>query len=237
MTFRNVIVCRMVPGSEQTVADVFGYYDRTTRPQDLGVVGRTLLSFHGLYLHLIERNADPKVTGQTRGLPAFQQIAEKIGPYVTPYPRDWKNPSDSVAKEFYRWAPTGSPTDGAGLPADGAEPPADAGEPSRTVIVARIKPGAEPTVAQIFAESDAGPLPTMMGVTGRWLYSIDDVYLHVLERTGEPFDGAVAQRHDQPAFAKIMDDLSPYISPFDPETWGSPLDAVATEFYRWRAED
>ncbi|MFI9639931.1 TcmI family type II polyketide cyclase [Micromonospora sp. NPDC051925] len=223
MTFRNVIVCRMVPGSERTVADVFGYYDRTTRPQDLGVVGRTLLSFHGLYIHLIERNADPKVTGQTRGLPAFQQIAEKIGPYVTPYPRDWKNPSDSVAKEFYRWAP--------------AEPSADAGEPSRTVIVARIKPGAEPTVAQIFAESDAGPLPARMGVTGRWLYSIDDVYLHVLERTGEAFEGAVRQGHDQPAFAKIMDDLSPYISAYDPDTWGSPVDAVAQEFYRWRAED
>ncbi|WFE97807.1 TcmI family type II polyketide cyclase [Micromonospora sp. WMMD987] len=223
MTFRNVIVCRMVPGSEQTVADVFGYYDRTTRPQDLGVVGRTLLSFHGLYIHLIERDADPKVTGQTRGLPAFQQIAEQIAPYVTPYPKDWRNPSDSVAKEFYRWTP--------------AEPPAGTGEPSRTVIVARIKPGAEPTVAQIFTESDAGPLPAMMGVTGRWLYSIDDVYLHVLERVGEEFDGAVAERHDQPAFAKIMDDLSPYISPYDPDTWGSPVDAVATEFYRWRAED
>ncbi|MGX4653899.1 TcmI family type II polyketide cyclase [Micromonospora sp. SCSIO 07396] len=223
MTFRNVIVCRMVPGSEQTVADVFGYYDRTTRPQDLGVVGRTLLSFHGLYLHLIERNADPKVTGQTRGLPAFQQIAEQIAPYVTPYPRDWRNPSDSVAKEFYSWTPD--------------EPPAVGGEPSRTVIVARIKPGAEPTVAQIFAESDAGELPTLMGVTGRWLYSIDDVYLHVLERTGETFAGAVRQEHDQPAFAKIMDDLSPYISAYDPDSWESPLDAVATEFYRWRAED
>lgn len=234
MTFRNVIVCRMVPGSEQTVADVFGYYDRTTRPQDLGVVGRTLLSFHGLYIHLIERNADPKVTGQTRGLPAFQQIAEKIGPYVTPYPRDWQNPSDSVAKEFYSWTPAEPPAGAGDLP---AEPPAGAGEPSRTVIVARIKPGAEPTVAQIFAESDAGPLPTLMGVTGRWLYSIDDVYLHVLERVGEEFDGVVEEQHDQPAFSKIMDDLSPYISPFDPDTWGSPVDAVATEFYRWRAED
>ncbi|MFJ6194736.1 TcmI family type II polyketide cyclase [Micromonospora sp. NPDC092111] len=226
MTFRNVIVCRMVPGSERTVADVFGYYDRTTRPQDLGVVGRTLLSFHDLYIHVIERDADPKVTGQTRGLPAFQKIAEAIGPYVTPYPRYWKNPSDSVAKEFYHWAP-----------AAGEEPAADPGSPNRTVIVARIKPGAEPTVAQIFGESDAGPLPARMGVTGRWLYSIDDVYLHVLERTDESFAGAVEEGHDQPAFAKIMNDLSPYISAYDPETWESPLDAVAKEFYRWRAED
>ena len=120
------------------------------------------------------------MTGQTRGLPAFQKIAEEIGPYVTPYPRNWKNPSDSVAKEFYRWAP-----------AEGAEPDPGSAEPNRTVIVARIKPGAEPEVARIFGESDAGSLPNQLGVTGRWLYSIDDVYLHVLERTDAAFAAAI----------------------------------------------
>ncbi|BCJ57676.1 TcmI family type II polyketide cyclase [Micromonospora endophytica] len=225
MTFRNVIVCRMVPGeeSERVVADTFGYYDRTTRPQDLGVIGRTLLSFHDLYIHVIERVADPAVTGQTRGLPAFQQIAEAIAPYVTPYPRYWKNPSDSVAKQFYHWAP--------------AEPPAGGTTgPNRTIIVARIKPGAEPDVARIFGESDAGELPARLGVTGRWLYSIDDVYLHVLEQTDASF-AAVRENHDTPAFAKIMEDLSPYVSAYSPDTWRGPEDAVAKVFYRWRAED
>lgn len=220
----------MVPGSESTVAKVFGHYDRTTRPQDLGVVGRTLLSFHGLYIHLIERAQDPKVTGQTRGLPAFQKIAEEIGPFVTPYPSYWKNPSDSVAKEFYHWAP-----------AEGAEPDQGSGsgsaEPNRTVIVARIKPGAEPEVARIFGESDSGQLPTQLGVTGRWLYAIDDVYLHVVERTDAAFAAAMAESHDKPAFSKIMEDLSPYISAFSPESWRGPEDAVAKEFYRWRATD
>ncbi|MGC5022009.1 TcmI family type II polyketide cyclase [Micromonospora sp. DT47] len=98
---------------------------------------------HDLYIHVIEREQDPKASGQTRGLPAFQKIAEAIAPYVTPYPRYWKNPSDSVAREFYRWVP------------DGKEPAVT----TLTVIIGRIKPGAEPNVARIFAESDAGPLP------------------------------------------------------------------------------
>jgi hypothetical protein len=225
MTFRSVIVCRIVPGSESTVAEVFGYYDKTTRPQDFGVIGRTLLSLDDLYIHVIERNVDPKTLERPRGLPAFQQIAEKIAPYVTPYPKNWKVPSDSVAKEFYSWA---------------ADPEA-AAKPTvaenQLVIVARIKPGAEPDVARIFAESDTTSLPAQMGVTGRWLYSLDDVYLHVMERTDGDFADTARDNHHEPAFAKIMEDLSPFIEAYNPATWRGPEDAVAKEFYRWKAED
>ena len=223
MVFRNVIVCHMVPGSDGVVGDVFGYYDRTTRPQDLGVIGRRLLSLDDLYIHVIERVADPRVTGQTRGLPAFQKIAEAIAPYVTPYPRNWQNPSDSVAKEFYRWVPEDAPPEAAGR--------------QLTVLVQHLKPGAEADVARIFGESDAGELPVRLGVTGRWLYSIDDVFVHLLERTGEAFADDPGQDHDQPAFARIMAELSPFVSPYNPETWRGPGDAVAREFYRWQAED
>ncbi|MBM0238406.1 TcmI family type II polyketide cyclase [Micromonospora sp. ATA32] len=226
MVFRNVIVCHMVPGSENIVGDVFGYYDKTTRPQDLGVIGRRLLSLDDLYIHVIERKQDPKVSGQTRGLPAFQKIAEAIAPYVTPYPKNWQNPSDSVAKEFYSWVPAES----------SAPEPGSAGR-NLTVIVGHIKPGSEPDVARIFGESDAGPLPVKLGVTGRWLYSIDDVYVHLLERTDAAIADATGQDHEQPAFAKIMGDLSPFISPYNPDTWRSPEDAVAKEYYRWQADD
>jgi cyclase len=164
--FRNVIVCRMVPGSEDKVGPVFAYYDRTTRPQDLGVVGRALLSYEDLYLHVIERKEDPEVSGQRRGLPAFQAIAEAIAPYVTPYPSYWQNPSHSVAKHFYTWVPEGEVS------------------PDRemTVIVQRMRPGSEEDIARVFAESDAGGLPTETGVTGRWLYSMEDVFVHLLEQ-------------------------------------------------------
>jgi len=212
----------MVPGSEQKVADVFGHYDKATRPQDFGVVGRVLLSLEDLYIHVVEREQDPKVSGQTRGLPAFQQIADEIAPYVTPYPREWQNPSDSVAKEFYSWtAPPESQGPGANL----------------MVIVQRLKPGSEPEVARIFRESDAGPLPIQMGVNGRWLYSIDDVYVHLMERT----DKAVAEgrevNHDLPPFAKIMAELSAYASPYNPATWRNAGDSMAKPFYRWQAAD
>ncbi|NBE84924.1 TcmI family type II polyketide cyclase [Micromonospora rubida] len=227
MIYRSVIVCHIVPGSEGIVGDVFGYYDKTTRPQDLGVIGRTLLSLDDLYIHVIERNVDPKASlGKARGLPAFQQIAEAIAPYVTPYPKNWQNPSDSVAKEFYSWAP-----------AEGSVPASESDDGNMTVIVARIKPGAEPNVARVFAESDEGSLPVELGVTGRWLYSIDDVYLHLLERTDAAFAQAMRESHAKPAFAKIMEDLNTFITPYNPETWRGPEDAVAKEFYRWRAED
>ncbi|NES15091.1 MULTISPECIES: TcmI family type II polyketide cyclase [Micromonospora] len=222
MVFRNVIVCRMVPGSEGTVGDVFGYYDRTTRPQDLGVIGRILLSHHDLYLHVIERRQDPKISGQTRGLPAFQKIAEAIGPYVTPYPRYWKNPSDSVAKEFYRWAPE-----------DGTAP----GDTTLTVVVQRIKPGAEADVARIFAESDAGPLPRELGVAARYLYSIDDVFVHLIEQDAATAEQLRHQHEQRPAFGKLIAELAPYVEPYRPESWRGPQDSVATVFYRWRAED
>jgi cyclase len=220
--FRNVIVCHMVPGSEDKVGPVFAYYDKTTRPQDLGVIGRYLLSYEDLYLHVIERKEDPEVSGQRRGLPAFQAIAEQIAPYVTPYPSYWENPSHSVAKEFYRWVPEGD------VPA----------ERELTVIVQRMKPGSEEDIARVFTESDAGGLPVETGVTGRWLYSMEDVFVHLLEQ--DPVKGAeVRANHEshRPAFAKIMQDLSPYVGPYDPEKWQTPRDSVARVFHRWQADD
>src|SRR3712207_6940402 len=48
--------------------------------------------------------------------------------------------------------------------------------------------------------------PAEMGVTGRWLYSIDDVYVHLLEQ-----DASIAEatrgNHHKPAFTEIMNEL------------------------------
>ena len=220
--FRNVIVCHMVPGSEDKVGPVFGKFDPTTRPQDLGVIGRILLSYEDLYIHVIERKEDPEISGQRRGLPAFQEIAEAIAPYVTPYPSYWQNPSHSVAKPFYQWLPEGDVSPDREL----------------TVLVQRMKPGAEPDIARVFSESDAGGLPIETGVTGRWLYSIDDCFVHLLEQDRTMAEKVRANHEShRPAFAKIMEDLSPYVSPYRPETWQSPRDSVAKVFYRWQADD
>jgi cyclase len=104
----------------------------------------------------------------------------------------------------------------------------------RTVIVAKIEPGRQQEVAEIFGRSDATSLPHDLGVTSRSLYTLDEVYLHVVEFGGEPGAALQAAQH-LPAFREINDALRPFISPYNPATWRGPQDAVATEFYRWHA--
>jgi cyclase len=105
----------------------------------------------------------------------------------------------------------------------------------RGVIVAKIKPGSEEKVAEIFAESDEGDLPQIMGVTHRSLFILDDVYIHYVE-----MDEDLAQKVDEHGGHDLFQDISrkldPYITPYNPETWRSPKDARANEFYTWDSE-
>jgi cyclase len=103
----------------------------------------------------------------------------------------------------------------------------------RGVIVARIKPGAEEEVAKIFAESDATELPKLAGVRHRSLFVLGDIYVHYVE-TDDEFAGAVDAIRDNPLFKEISAKLDAFISPYDPETWRSPKDAQAREFYSWQ---
>jgi len=104
---------------------------------------------------------------------------------------------------------------------------------NRTVIVARIKPDAEQSVARIFAESDATSLPHDLGVESRSLYSLGELYLHVIDFRADPA-AALRKGPELAGFKRISDDLRAYISPYDEATWKSPQDAVAREFYHWR---
>jgi cyclase len=106
----------------------------------------------------------------------------------------------------------------------------------RGVIVARIKPGSEDKVAEIFAESDRSELPGLAGVRHRSLFVLDDVYVHYVE-TDEDFEQAVADISAHPLFKEISHRLDEYIAPYDPETWRSPKDARAREFYVWDADE
>jgi cyclase len=105
---------------------------------------------------------------------------------------------------------------------------------NRTVIVAKIQPDSEKSVAQIFAESDATELPRELGVRSRALYSLGDLYLHVVDFHADA-GAAMRKGPTLPGFKRISDDLRAYISPYDPATWRSPQDAMAREFYRWGA--
>lgn len=105
----------------------------------------------------------------------------------------------------------------------------------RGLIVARIKPGSEDEVARIFAESDATELPRITGVRHRSLFVLDDIYIHLVE-TDDEFETAVDKVRDHDLFTDISRKLEPYIQPYNPETWKSPKDATAREFYSWEPE-
>lgn len=105
---------------------------------------------------------------------------------------------------------------------------------SRTLIVARIRPGTEAQVGRIFAASDATPLPAAIGVRERSLYSLDDIYVHVVDTGGEAAPDLDRARA-LPGFQQISLDLQPYISPYL-SNWSGPQDAVARRFYHWRPD-
>ena len=104
----------------------------------------------------------------------------------------------------------------------------------RGVIVARIRPGSEDAVAAIFAESDRSELPALVGVTHRSLFILEDIYVHLVELE-DSFDDKVAEVRDHPLFKEISRRLDEHIIPYNPETWTSPKDATAREFYSWDA--
>jgi len=106
----------------------------------------------------------------------------------------------------------------------------------RGCIIAKIKPGSEEEVAKIFAESDETELPALAGVRHRSLFVLNDVYVHYVEMDDD-FQEKVDEIRDHPLFQEISRRLDEYIAPYDPETWRSPKDAQAREFYIWDAEE
>jgi cyclase len=102
-----------------------------------------------------------------------------------------------------------------------------------TLIVARMDPGCSDDVAQIFAEFDTTHMPTLMGTRRRQLFSYQGLYFHVQDFDAEDGGAAIAGARQEPLFVRVSDDLKPYISAYDPQTWRSPADAMATRFYHW----
>ncbi|MFI8966382.1 TcmI family type II polyketide cyclase [Streptomyces sp. NPDC053493] len=102
------------------------------------------------------------------------------------------------------------------------------------LIVARMAPGSAPAIADVFAESDRGELPHLVGVTRRSLFQFGEVYLHLIEAEQDPAP-AIAKLTGHPEFRSTSEKLSAYVSAYDPATWRSPKDAMAHCFYRWEA--
>jgi cyclase len=101
----TLIVARMVPGSGDEVARIFGEFDRTEMPDLMGTRRRQLFSYQGLYFHLQDFDSDgDQAIDKARSHPIFIKISNALKAHIDPYDsKTWKSPSDAIANHFYRW--------------------------------------------------------------------------------------------------------------------------------------
>ena len=104
----------------------------------------------------------------------------------------------------------------------------------RFLIVGRLSTGDTSGIARLFQVSDATELPSVLGVRRRHLFSYADLYFHYVEFAGDR-DDALRRAATRPDFRQLSAQLADHVRPYDPATWRSPADAIATEFYGWQA--
>ncbi len=101
---QSMIIARMAPDDADDVAAVFGRYDATSMPHEIGVRQRSLFRFRGLYVHLIDFDRPaPEAMRIAQSLPAFRSVSEDLRPYIEAYAADWRSPQDAMAERFYHW--------------------------------------------------------------------------------------------------------------------------------------
>jgi len=103
----------------------------------------------------------------------------------------------------------------------------------RTLIVARLDPQHTGEVARLFAESDAGELPKLVGVTSRTLFSYHGLYFHHIEAAA-PVGPKLRALRGEPVFSRLNQALAHFVVPYHSD-WQEPRDAMATPFYHWGA--
>jgi cyclase len=104
-----------------------------------------------------------------------------------------------------------------------------------TLIVARIHPGSDADVARIFGEFDETEMPHRMGTRRRQLFEYRGLYFHLQDFDTDNGDQLIEEAKTDERFIRISGDLRPHIEAYDPATWRSPKDAMATRFYDWQA--
>jgi cyclase len=93
----------------------------------------------------------------------------------------------------------------------------------------------ESAVAAIFAESDAGELPHLVGVRRRDLFRFHGLYFHLIE-TSQDVARRLGPVRENPLFVDVDSKLARHITAYDPDSWASPADAMAQHFYSWLAD-
>jgi len=103
------------------------------------------------------------------------------------------------------------------------------------LIVARMDLDSSTEVAKLFADFDATEMPHRMGTRRRQLFAYRGLYFHLQDFDEDNGGALIEEAKADPRFIGISDDLKPFIEAYDPATWRSPADAMATRFYRWEA--
>lgn len=106
-----------------------------------------------------------------------------------------------------------------------------------TLIVARMEPGSCDDVAELFGAFDQTEMPDLMGTRRRQLFHYKGLYFHLQDFDSDDGHEAIGQARSHPLFMGISQDLKPFIQAYDPATWRSPADAMATRFYHWDGDD
>jgi cyclase len=104
-----------------------------------------------------------------------------------------------------------------------------------TLIVARMDLGSSTDVAKLFTDFDATEMPHLMGTRRRQLFAYRGLYFHLQDFDADNGGQRIEEAKTDPRFVGISDGLKPFIEAYDPATWRSPADAMATRFYHWEA--
>lgn len=102
-----------------------------------------------------------------------------------------------------------------------------------TLIVARMAAAQANDVAKLFSEFDATDMPQRMGTRRRQLFSYRGLYFHLQDFDEDNGSELIEGAKSDSRFVQISEDLKPFIEAYDPKTWRSPADAMATRFYNW----
>ncbi|GAB3440625.1 TcmI family type II polyketide cyclase [Actinophytocola sediminis] len=105
-----------------------------------------------------------------------------------------------------------------------------------TLIVARFATDSTTEVATLFGDFDNTDMPYRMGTLRRQLFSYQGLYFHLQDfaddNGGERIDAAKTDER----FQAISANLRPHLVAYDPDTWRSPADAIATRIYNWEQQ-
>ena len=220
----TVTVGKMGRDSVPDVVKVFTEFDSTVSPDLTGLRRRQLYTYYDVFVHIQDfLGEDGAVSGGAADDSRIARLGEDLAPFVTAYdPAVSAPPSDASASRFYHWE--GAPVDsGKGL--------------HSTVIVNRVASAVIPEVARLFGELDATDFPFTMGTRRRQLFEYGGVYFHIQDFELENGYALIDQawKEADPRFIKICEELDPLVKKYDPDSWRSTADQVATRFYRWEA--